>query len=160
GKTVASGSHDNTIKLWDVASGRERAQLRHTGAVRSLAFSHDGKVLASGSNDMTVKLWDVATGVELATLRGHDHGVRGVAFSPDGKTLATATMDALAKLWDVAEVLKAGIQSPAETSKDDELDSFAGHTAYVTAVAFSPDDKILASGSHDRTARLWDVASG
>src|SRR5258708_1905230 len=76
GKTVASGSHDNTIKLWDVSTGKERAQLNHKGAVRSLAFSHDGKLLASGSNDYTVKLWDVATGSEQATLTGHAHGVR------------------------------------------------------------------------------------
>jgi WD40 repeat protein len=69
GKTIASGSHDNTIFLWDVATGRPRAHLTaHSGAVRSLAFSHDGKTLVSGSNDYTVKLWDVASGRELATL--------------------------------------------------------------------------------------------
>src|SRR5947208_649706 len=74
GKTVTSGSHDNTIKLSDVPSGKERAQLNHKGAVRSLAFSHDSKLLASGSNDYTVKIWDVATGREEATLTGHGHG--------------------------------------------------------------------------------------
>src|SRR2546429_191739 len=64
GKTLASGSHDNTIKLWEVATGTERRQLNHKGAVRSLAVSHDSKTLASGSNDTTVKLWDLGSGEE------------------------------------------------------------------------------------------------
>ena len=63
GKTLASGSADKTIKLWDVATGKERATLKgHTDWVNSVAFSPDGKTLASGSGDKTVKLWEVATG--------------------------------------------------------------------------------------------------
>ena len=65
GKTLVSGSADCTIKLWDVATGQERAALKgHTSAVQSIAFSPDGKTLASGSEDKTIKLWDVATGQE------------------------------------------------------------------------------------------------
>jgi WD40 repeat protein len=60
GKTVASGSHDATVKLWDFISGRERYSLRgHTGIVWSVVFSPDGKTLAPGSSDTTVKLWEV-----------------------------------------------------------------------------------------------------
>ena len=81
GKTLASGSEDKTIKLWDVATGKEQATLKgHTEWVKSVAFSPDGKTLASGSGDSTIKLWDVATGKEQATLKGH-HGpgvLRGV----------------------------------------------------------------------------------
>ena len=69
GKTLASGSEDDTVKLWDVATGRNIAILRgHTDYVTSVAFSPDGKTLASGSDDQTVKLWDVATHTNTATL--------------------------------------------------------------------------------------------
>ena len=61
GKTLASASWDKTIKLWDAASGQERASLTgHTGQVLSVAFSPDGKTLASGSEDRTIRLWDAA----------------------------------------------------------------------------------------------------
>src|SRR4051812_18060502 len=77
GRTIASGSYDTTIKLWDGQSGQERASLKgHTDPVVSVAFSPDGKALASGSYDGTIKLWDAATGQERATLKGHTHYVR------------------------------------------------------------------------------------
>jgi WD40 repeat protein len=61
GKTLASGANDYTIRLWEVASGEERAILRgHEAFVRSLRFSPDGKTLASGSYDRTIKVWAVA----------------------------------------------------------------------------------------------------
>ena len=72
GKTLATGSWDRTVKLWDVTTGKELATLKgHTDAVSSVAFAPDGKTLATGSVDQTVKLWDVTTGKELATLKGH-----------------------------------------------------------------------------------------
>ena len=72
GKTLASGSWDKTIKLWDVKTGKELATLNgHTETVMFVAFSPDGKTLASASWDKTIKLWDVATSKERATLKGH-----------------------------------------------------------------------------------------
>ena len=106
GKTLASGSDDGTVKLWDVATRQNIAILRHTGNVTSVSFSPDGTTLASTGDsffDRTVKLWDVATGTNIATLE-HPHGVVFVSFSPDGTLLASVgrIFDETVKLWDMS----------------------------------------------------------
>ena len=86
GKRLASASEDNTVKLWDAATGKEQATLKgHTREVLCVSWSPDGKRLASASLDGTVKLWDAATGKEQATLKGHTSEVLCVTWSPDGK---------------------------------------------------------------------------
>jgi adenine-specific DNA methylase len=140
---LASGSEDTTIKLWDVATGKEQASLK--GVTGGAAFSPDGKTLASGSQDNTIKLWDFATGKELITLPGHKDAVTCVAYSPDGKTLASGSQDNTIKLWDVA--------------RGEEQATLQGHIRMVPSVAFSLDGKTLASASYDHTIKLWDVAT-
>eukprot|EP00873_Tetraselmis_striata_P021510 jgi/Tetstr1/441774/TSEL_029991.t1 len=147
GKTVASGSVDATVRLWDAASGAAVALVGgYSGSVTSVAFSPDGKTVASGSNYKTVRLWDAASGAAVATLAGHSSVVFSVAFSPDGKTVASGSADGTVRLWDAA--------SGAAVA------TLAGHSDRVTSVAFSPDGKTVASGSADNTVRLWDAASG
>jgi WD40 repeat protein len=147
GKTLASGSWDDTIKLWEVSSGQEiRALLGHDSYVTSVTFSPDGKTLASGSRDKTIRLWNVITGEEVRKLSGHSGFVSAVAFSRDGRTLVSASWDKTAKLWDVA------------TGQD--LLTFSGHVGYVTSAAFSPDGQTLATGGSDKTIRLWTVSNG
>src|SRR5687768_16870333 len=144
GKTLASAGADRTVKLWDIAAGKELATLsHHSASVRSVAFSPDGLILASASYDKTVKLWDTTTHKELATLFGHSL-IFSVAFSPDGRILASAGFDKTVKLWDTAE--------------RKEVATLSGHSYYVYSVTFSPDGKILASASHDKTVKLWDTA--
>ncbi len=152
GRTLASGVLDMTIKLWDVATGRELHTLAgHAREVHSVAFSPDGRTLASGSVDDSVKLWEVATGREVRTLAlgGKTSWVNSVTFSPDGRTLASGTMDNIVELWDVAtgrkvRTLVGGIY----------------RNLGVESVVFSPDGRTLASGGSDSTIRLWDVATG
>src|SRR5262249_9048795 len=92
GKTLASGSHDKTIKLWDVARTKNTTTLQgHANFVTAAAFSPDSQTLASGSSDRTIKLWDVTQAKNTCTLYGHTNFVRSVAFSPDGKTLASGS---------------------------------------------------------------------
>ena len=103
GQTLASGSLDQTVRLWDVAAGQEIATLQgHTDRVTSVAFSPDGQTLASGSLDRTVRLWDVATRQELAILQGHADGITSVSFSLDGQTLASSSWDKTILLWDMS----------------------------------------------------------
>jgi hypothetical protein len=101
GKTLASGSSDNLLKLWDVASRKLLATLDGHGSwVSAVAFSPDGKTLVSGSGDNTLKLWDVASRKPLATLEGHSSAVTTVAFSPDGTTLVSGSGDNTIIQWD------------------------------------------------------------
>ncbi|EED12684.1 WD-repeat protein, putative [Talaromyces stipitatus ATCC 10500] len=139
GQTVASGSNDRTIKLWDTFKG-------HSKWVNSVAFSHDGQTVASGSSDNTIKLWDTMTGSELQTLKGHLNWVNSVAFSHDGQMVASGSYDNTIKLWD------------AKTSS--ELQTFKGHSDWVNSVAFSHDSQIIVSGSRDNTIKLWNVKTG
>ena len=146
GRTLASGSFDNTIRLWDVVSGKELQQLSgHTGSVQAVSFSPDGRTLASGSSDKTIRLWEVSSGKELRQMLGFGF-VRSVAFSPNGRTLTIGSSDNTIRLWEV--------------SSGKELRQLTGHTNSVWSVAFSPDGRTLASGSDDKTIRLWEVASG
>jgi uncharacterized caspase-like protein len=147
GMTLASGSWDGTVKLWDVQGGEEKKTLRVNGGhVCSIAFGPDSRILATGSEDCMVKLWDTHTGELKRTLKGHIEEVWWVAFSPDGKTLASGSMDSTVKTWDVA------------TGKGKR--TLSGHLGSVLVVAFSPDGKTLASGSSDGTVRLWEVNAG
>ncbi|HZO89320.1 MAG TPA: WD40 repeat domain-containing protein [Chthonomonadaceae bacterium] len=103
GQILATASHDATIKLWSVPTGKTlRTLTGHTDAIWIVAFSPDGKFLATGSLDDTARLWEVSTGKCLHTLRGHTLSVHSVAFSPDGKLLATGSYDDAIRLWDVA----------------------------------------------------------
>ncbi|KAF7136983.1 hypothetical protein CNMCM5793_006734 [Aspergillus hiratsukae] len=103
GRLLASGSRDQTVKLWDAATGTLMHTLEgHSASVWSVVFSPDGRLLASGSDDKKVKLWDTATGALKQTLEGHSDSVTSVAFSPDGRLLASGSADKTVKLWDAA----------------------------------------------------------
>ena len=87
GNTLASGSIDNTIRLWNANTGTHlRTFLGHGWGVLSVSFSPDGSILASGSIDDTIRLWNAYTGTHLRTLEGHTGNVRSVSFSADGST--------------------------------------------------------------------------
>ena len=115
GKTVASGSVDTSVRVWDVASHRQVGLplTGHTDEVASLAFSPDGKTLVSGSADDSVWLWDVASQRQVgATLTGHTDDVASVAFSPDARNVVSGSVDTSVRLWDVASHRQVASPSP------------------------------------------------
>ena len=147
GKMVASAGDDKTVRLRDVASGKEIRQLEgHQYQVHCVAFSPDGKMVASGGEDRTVRLWDVASGKEIRQFLGFGDLVWSVSFSPDGKMLASAGFDRTVRLWDVAS--------------GKEVRQLQGHQDRVYAGIFSPDGKMFASAGEDATLRLWEVCTG
>ncbi|MFH7595046.1 serine/threonine-protein kinase [Streptomyces racemochromogenes] len=145
GRTLATGSRDRTVRIWDLTTRTATAVLRHDALIRSVAFAPDGKTLVSGGEDANVLLWMPSQQTPLARLKDHTGPVRSVAFSPDGKTVASGGEDMAVRIWDVRTASRAY--------------ALAGHTSGVWSVAFSPDGTTLASGGGDRSVRLWDLAS-
>jgi len=145
GNTLASGSEDKTVRLWDTDTNDELAILqKHTGWINALAFSSDGKKLASGSTDKTVNLWDTDTRELIATFTGHLNGIVALSFSPDGKTLASGSTDGTIKFWntETGELLPISITE---------------HTKWVKAVSFSEDNSVLVSVAFNGIIDFWDL---
>ena len=151
GKSLASaaGLYDRPgeLILWDAATGRLQAKADEPKGIRALAFSPDGKALASADYySNKVSLRDPATLKPVQTLQT-PFANNAIAFSPDGKRIAAAILnpEIQAVLWDDA---------------GKELRRLSGHTDWSSCAAFSLDGKLLATGSRDKTIKLWDVATG
>lgn len=153
GRYALSGNYNGSIKLWEIATGREiRTLRRHAGLVNTVAFSPDGKRALSGSinnsaiGGNTLKLWDLESGREIRNFEGAPPGVTAVTFSADGEYALSAGLDGLLRMWDLAS--------------GDEIRTFRGHKAEVWALALSPSGLYVVSGSKDKTLKVWDVETG
>jgi WD40 repeat protein/serine/threonine protein kinase len=147
GRRAVSGSHDCTLRLWDLESGQTIRTLEgHTDQVHAVAVTPEGRRAVSGSLDCTLRLWDLESGQTMRTLQGHTDGVSGVAVTPDGRKALSCSRDRMLRLWD----LESG----------QTICTLEGHTGVVHAVAVTPDGRRAVSNSDDRTLRLWDLESG
>jgi WD40 repeat protein/ankyrin repeat protein len=147
GRLVASGSEDETVRLWNVEGGTlarilEDRPGEFPETVKSVQFSPDGRLVASSSWKM-VRLWNVEDGTLIRSLE--NYGGESVQFSPNGRLLASGSKHAV-RFWNVEDGTLARI--------------LEGHTDDVNSVQFSPDGRLVVSGSNDNTVRLWNIESG
>ncbi|KYC38014.1 hypothetical protein WA1_39210 [Scytonema hofmannii PCC 7110] len=147
GQTLASGSEDKTIKIWQAVTGKLLHTLRaHSENVRAVSLSADGQTLVSGSGDNTIKIWQTRTGQLLNTLKGHSQPVWSLTLSRDGQTLVSGGQDNTIKIWNVrtGELLK----------------TLNGHKSAVFSLALTPDGLTVVSGSQDKTIKIWNLQTG
>lgn len=155
-KTVVSGSYDQTVRLWDRELGYCTQILKgHTNLIWSVDFHPSSQLIASGGEDYTTRFWHTRSGHSVATLQGYSNAIYEIALHPDSAVLASGHEDQLVHLWNVSTV-----GDGAEVSRSTEpYKSLRGHHGRVVTVGFSPDGAILASGSFDRTIKLWNPAT-
>jgi WD40 repeat protein len=146
GKYLATAAQNDVVKLWDVATGKERTTLRwhsDSACIWCVRFSPDGKTLASArTTGTTIRLWEVASGGFRASLRGHEKGIESLAFHPGGRLLASGGSDKTVRLWDVGTGRALGILKGVDRS--------------ICALAFDPNGQVLASGGGGEIT-LWSV---
>jgi WD40 repeat protein/formylglycine-generating enzyme required for sulfatase activity len=163
GKRIVSGSHDQTVRIWDTETGTELLTLKgHSGSVASVNFSSDGKRIVSGctlpmqavkiQKLSEIKVWDVETGEEMFTLKGDSHRRMRLIFSPDGKQIVSSDANTL-KVWDA--------ETGQEVSSRKGPEPPAGRLEHVWALALSRNGKRIATaGRIDKTVKVWDAETG
>jgi len=186
GTAVAAGNHRSATRVWDLASGELRHDLRQgTSWIRQVAFGPEGERLVTSSSD-GVYLWDLRSGRPIQRLGKDSRGVMAVA--PDGSWLVTADTMGIGRVWDLHNgqmetiltahegTVEAVLVTPdgerAVTAGRDKLAciwnresgrptyAFTSHVGPLTALALSPDGTRALTGSADKTARLWSLKTG
>jgi hypothetical protein len=147
GRFLASGSYDNTVKIWDFASGELLRNLTgHRRWVAAVAITPDNKSVLSGSDDRSVKVWDAQTGVSVRELRGHWDTVLSVAVTQDGSFAISGSADQAIRVWDLANRPPFG--------------PLTGHSDEVWSVAVNSARSFIVSSSSDKTVLVWNLSDG
>ncbi|ETO05742.1 WD-40 repeat protein [Reticulomyxa filosa] len=187
GRRIVSSSFDKTVRVWDVASGKQIQTFKgHIDNVLHAEFSPDGHNIVSCSQDNTIRLWDIESGKELMKLDCIDW-VRSINFSPDGKYIISGIQDGTIYIWDInsgKEIQRLVFYSNPITDvqfssngqmilassygkriaiwdvkSGEKVKEFIGHHGIVQCAKFFPDCQYVVSSSWDETIRIWDVKS-
>jgi WD40 repeat protein len=167
GRKLLSGSSDQSVKLWDVASKGELRSFSVSRAVTSVAFSPNGQLIAAGADLGGVTLWDEANGRQVQVLQGEKERIASIAFSPDGALLATGSVT-----QDIHMIFPGNVRFTMDGNRTDFVGvkvwdvamgqpkiRIASESA-IWSVAFSPDGAMLAGGADGWATRVWNVANG
>lgn len=149
GLGLLSGSHDKTLRLWNLATGHTLRTLDFELPIPAAWMTPDGSRAFSGSSDGNVRVWDLTSGRMLHTLKGHRDAVYSVAGTADGRRLVSASRDYTLRVWD----LRWGMWHTSHTLE--------GHGTWVSSVAVTADGRTAVSGPlAEGTLRVWDLTSG
>lgn len=189
GNLIASGSVDNTIRLWRVKEGNLlRTMIGHSFPVQVVDFSPSGAVLATGSTDGMIRTWQVSNGQLLNSLLGHAGKILDIKFSPDGRSLASSAQDFTVRIWNpldgrIVKVIDEGMSvvnqlafTPnsrqigwVEEDGSIRLRSLIGNNWLynfnelnqpATSIAISGDGELLAAGYADGRFQVWSLLEG
>lgn len=186
--TIATGSWDDTLKVWNRQGELLHTLTEHQADVTCVAIHPSGQHLLSGSRDKTLYGWDLQTGQSVFCFKGHKAAIEAIAISPDGQFVASGDAQGSVKIWhwNTKELLRTLPKHAATigaiilhpklplivTSGWDMAvqvrnlhtggvqHTLTGHLLPVTSASFSPDGKTIATGSHDTTIKLWDLDQG
>ncbi|HEU5060920.1 MAG TPA: WD40 repeat domain-containing protein, partial [Kofleriaceae bacterium] len=151
GTTLVTCGFDGEARLWEAATGRPRARLRHAGAVRRIDVSRDGRFILTASSDGTAGLWEAASGRRLRTFGGGGGPVQAALFAPDGSRVVTVGADDAVRSWNPADGKLVRLLA--------RPDQIAGRLI-GTPVAFAPDGSLLAAGTERGRLRIWQMPAG
>ena len=159
---MATTSMDDTVRVWDPATGQELARQSRVPISAGLAFSPDGRILAfAGASE--IRLWDLVAGEVRKIPTPHLGRITSLAFSPDQKSLASGGDDGVVRLWEprTGQPLPALDQYRGESLAVEpprpELVRFDGSTETPYCIAISPDGYSIAAGGSDGSCTVWDT---
>src|SRR5262249_55434911 len=147
GTLIATGDRSGKLILWDSVGRPRNSNSAHEDLIRAMEFSTDGSRLATAGEDGTIKIWSNKLQLLKTLVSAHALPVHSIAFDSKGFHLIAGSEDGSGRIWNL-------------TGNSEDSIPLIGHTNIVSTAAFSPDDKIAATGGRDGTIRLWDAATG
>jgi len=143
---VVTGGADNTVRVWNIATGVEEVRLNgHTSTVLSVAVSNDEQQVLSGGADASLRIWNASNGIYETVVANSGYSGQAVSFLPTPERVLS-TSGSLVFLWNTSTRVPAI--------------AYVGHTSSLNALSTTPDARYMLTGSNDRTARLWELDSG